>query len=114
MSYHGIEPADLVVVHDEADFEPGIVRLKNGGGLAGHKGLVSLAAHLGTPDFLRVRIGVGRPPGGPEKLARWVLERPGKADAELLLLGVQRGADAVECLFAKGLEAAMREFHAEP
>lgn len=114
MAYHGIDLARLVVVHDEADLEPGSVRLKQGGGLAGHKGLISLVAHLGGPDFARVRIGVGRPPGGPEKLAKWVLERPAKADAELVALGVQRGADAVEELLARGIEAAMRVFHAGP
>ncbi len=111
LAYHGVEPAELVVVHDEADFEPGVVRLKKGGGSAGHKGLISLVAHLGSPDFLRVRIGIGRPPGGPEKMADYVLERPGKADAELLALGVQRGADAVERLLRDGLEAALREVH---
>lgn len=114
MAYHGIEPAELVVVHDECDFEPGTVRLKSGGGSAGHKGLISLVQHLGTPEFARVRIGIGRPPGGPDRLAKYVLDRPGKADAELLALGVQRGADAVECWLAEGLEAAMRRFHAEP
>lgn len=111
LAYHGIGPERLVVIHDEADFEPGSVRLKQGGGTAGHKGLVSLVAHLGSPDFYRVRIGIGRPPGGPEKMAQYVLDRPGKADAELLALGVQRGADAVELLLRDGLEAAMREMH---
>lgn len=111
LAYHGIEPAALVVVHDEADFEPGVVRLKQGGGSAGHKGLISLCAHLGGPEFLRVRIGIGRPPGGPDKLVRYVLERPGKADGELLALGVQRGADAVELLLRDGLEGAMRQVH---
>jgi PTH1 family peptidyl-tRNA hydrolase len=111
LAYHGIDPASLVVVHDEADFEPGVVRLKRGGGTAGHKGLISLVAHLAGPDFVRVRIGIGRPPGGPEKLAKYVLERPGKADGELLQLGVQRGASAVEILLRDGLEAALREVH---
>ena len=111
MAYHGMEPQDLIVVHDEADFDPGLVRIKNGGGAAGHKGILSLVQHLGTPDFLRVRLGIGRPPGGPAKLEKYVLERPGKADAELMALGIQRGADAVEMLLRDGIEAAMREFH---
>lgn len=114
MAYHGIDVADVVVVHDEADFAPGVVRLKRGGGTAGHKGLVSLVAHLGSPEFDRVRIGIGRPPGGPEKMAKFVLERPGKQDAELLSLGVQRGADAIEMLLRTGLEAAMKAFHTDP
>lgn len=113
MAYHGIVPEDVVVVHDEADFPAGTVRLKQGGGTAGHKGLVSLVAHFGTPEFLRVRVGIGRPPGGPDKMAKYVLERPGKADGEVFRLGVLRAADAVETLLAKGLEAAMREFHVD-
>ncbi len=112
MAYHGIEVADVVVVHDEADFEPGLVRLKQGGGAAGHKGIQSLVQHFGTPEFPRVRIGIGRPPGGPARMEKWVLERPGKAEAELFALGVQLGADAVELLISQGLEAAMRRFHA--
>lgn len=111
MEFHGIEPASLIVVHDEADFTPGAVRLKWGGGTAGHKGLVSLVRHLGTPEFFRIRIGIGRPPGGPEKMTRWVLERPHGEEAELFALGIQLGADAVEKLLAEGIEAAMRTFH---
>ncbi len=114
MAYHGIEVPDLVVVHDEADFEPGVVRLKKGGGAAGHKGIQSLAQHLGTPEFLRVRIGIGRPPGGPARMEKWVLERPAKAETELYALGTQLGADAVESLLREGFEAAMRRFHAPP
>ena len=114
MAYHGVAPADLVVVHDEADFEPGVVRIKQGGGAAGHKGIQSLVQHLGTPEFPRVRIGIGRPPGGPSRMEKWVLERPAKAEAELFALGVQLGADTVETLLSQGLEAAMRRFHAPP
>ena len=111
--FFSIEPANLIVVHDELDLDFGAIRLKLGGGEGGHNGLRSISSALGTKDYLRVRVGIGRPPGGPDKMAKYVLERPGKADGEVFRLGVLRAADAVETLLAKGLEAAMREFHVD-
>lgn len=111
MSFHGIEPSNLVVVHDEADLAPGTIRLKWGGGNAGHKGLLSLTAHLGSPDFYRVRIGIGRPPGGGADLPDFVLDRPGPGEAALIQEGVEQAALAVETLVGEGLEAAMRIHH---
>ena len=73
-AFFKLAPADVLVVHDEGDFELGRLELKDGGGLAGHNGLRSIADHLGTQDFLRLRIGVGRPErGDPRPLADWVL-----------------------------------------
>jgi PTH1 family peptidyl-tRNA hydrolase len=97
-------------VHDDSDLEPGRLQARLGGGLAGHNGLRSLVQHLGTPDFLRLRIGVGRPGRGDRRqLADWVLSNFDPADdAEAL---VSRAADAVEALDAEGLEATQQRFN---
>ena len=101
------DPSDIVVVHDELDLPPGSVRLKSGGGLAGHNGLRSVQAHLHSPDFLRVRIGVGKPPSAAQG-ASHVLRRPPKAVREALAGAVETAADAVERLAADGIDAAMQ------
>jgi peptidyl-tRNA hydrolase, PTH1 family len=105
-----VEPDAVLVVHDEGDFDLGRLQARLGGGLAGHNGLRSIAAQLGTPDFMRLRIGVGRPDRGDRRsLADFVLSdfQP-HDDAETL---VARAADAVEALDAEGLEAAQRRFN---
>jgi PTH1 family peptidyl-tRNA hydrolase len=108
---HGIEaPTQIVVVHDELDLPPGTVRVKAGGGLAGHNGLRSLQAHLGTVDFLRVRIGVGKPPS-KEHGADHVLKKVPKAVRTELDVAVQEAADAVEVILADGVERAMERFN---
>jgi PTH1 family peptidyl-tRNA hydrolase len=106
------DPAAIVVVHDELDLPPGKVRLKSGGGLAGHNGLRSISSHLHSQDFLRVRIGVGKPPSA-EQGASHVLRRPPRAVRELLEIAVQRAADAVERIAADGLDAAMLWLHSQ-
>lgn len=111
MSFHGVPNERLVVVHDEADLEPGTVRLKWGGGNAGHKGLASLTAHLGGPEFFRVRVGIGRPTGGGAELVDFVLDRPGPQEAAGIREGVEKAALAVEILLGEGLEAARRAIH---
>src|SRR5919202_5896083 len=95
----------LLVVHDDVDLEPGRLQARAGGGLAGHNGLRSLAQHLGSQDFLRLRIGVGRPRrGDPRDVSDYVLSAfEPEEDAEAL---VARAADAVEALATEGLEAA--------
>jgi PTH1 family peptidyl-tRNA hydrolase len=105
--FYKLEPGEVLVVHDEGDFELGRLELKAGGGLSGHNGLRSIAQHLKTPDFLRLRIGVGRPErGDPRPLADYVLSNfEPHDDAEVL---VTRAADAVEQLDADGIEAAQR------
>jgi peptidyl-tRNA hydrolase, PTH1 family len=104
-------PAErLVVVHDELDLELGDVRAKRGGGLAGHNGLRSLADALGTQDFLRVRIGIGRPERGDQRpVADWVLQPPPPGtDVERL---VRDGAECTLAVVRDGVDAAMREWN---
>jgi PTH1 family peptidyl-tRNA hydrolase len=107
------EPTAIIVVHDELDLPPGTVRIKSGGGLAGHNGLRSIESHLHTSDFLRVRIGIGKPPSAAEG-ANHVLRRPPKAVKELLALAVQTAADAVEHIVADGIDDAMLWCHSLP
>lgn len=107
LAYHGVSTSDLVVLHDEADLEPGTVRIKDGGGVAGHNGLESLLAHLGGAGFVRVRIGIGRPVGRPEQMADWVLTRPTAAERPLIDAAVVVAADAVEAILREGLARAM-------
>jgi PTH1 family peptidyl-tRNA hydrolase len=105
-----LEPDAILVVHDESDLEAGRLQARMGGGLAGHNGLRSIVQHLGTQDFLRLRVGVGRPGRGDRRpLADYVLSdfEPGD-DVETL---VARAADAVEALDADGLEAAQRKIN---
>ena len=108
--FYKLEPDAILVVHDESDLEPGRLQARRGGGLAGHNGLRSVAQHLGTPDFLRLRIGVGRPGRGDRRdLADYVLaDFEPHEDAEAL---VRRAAEAVETLDAEGLESAQRRFN---
>jgi PTH1 family peptidyl-tRNA hydrolase len=103
--FYKLEPDEVLVIHDEGDFELGRLELKVGGGLGGHNGLRSVAQHLKTQDFLRLRIGVGRPERGDRRpLADYVLSNfEPHDDAEAL---VNRAADAVEQLDADGLERA--------
>jgi PTH1 family peptidyl-tRNA hydrolase len=106
-----VEPDAILVVHDEGDFDLGRLQARLGGGLGGHNGLRSIAQHLGTQDFMRLRIGVGRPErGDPRPLADYVLSNfDPHDDADAL---VARAADAVETLDADGLEAAQRKLNA--
>lgn len=104
------DPAQLIVVHDELDLPPGVVRVKVGGGLAGNNGLRSITQHLKTQDYTRVRIGIGKPPS-KERGADHVLSRLPKAERELLDVAVVCAADAVEVLLAEGADVAMRRFN---
>lgn len=104
---YGITEGDqLVIIHDELDLDVGRLKLKQGGGLAGHNGLRSVVQHLGTTDFVRLRIGVGRPPTS-QSGKEYVLRRPGKAEQVRLDLAVAEAADAVEHLVAHGVDATM-------
>jgi len=108
--FYKLEPDAVLVVHDEMDLEAGRLQARSGGGLAGHNGLRSVAAHLNTPDFLRLRVGVGRPGrGDPLKGADYVLSNfTPEEDADTL---VARAADAVESLDAQGLEHTQAQFN---
>jgi PTH1 family peptidyl-tRNA hydrolase len=108
-AFFGFDSKDIIVVHDELDLEPGTVRVKNGGGTAGHKGLASIKELLGDADFTRVRMGIGRPARG--SVTDYVLEdfsadeRAGLGDI------LERGADAVQHIAALGVASAMNEFN---
>jgi PTH1 family peptidyl-tRNA hydrolase len=101
---------DLLVVHDEVDLELGRLQVRMGGGLAGHNGLRSVAQQLGTPDFARLRVGIGRPErGDPRPVSDWVLS-PFSDDVDVDGL-VARAADAVEAIAREGLEESQRRFN---
>jgi peptidyl-tRNA hydrolase, PTH1 family len=104
----------LVIVQDELDLPPAVLRVKVGGGLAGHNGLRSIVAHLKSQDFLRVRIGVGKPPGGPTRGADHVLRRFSKAEREQMDVTVEEAADAVECIVTDGVDVAMNRYNTRP
>jgi PTH1 family peptidyl-tRNA hydrolase len=101
----------LVVVHDELDLPVGKLQVKAGGGLAGHNGLRSIKAHLHSDAFTRVRIGIGKPPGGKDRGADHVLRPPGKRERNELDVTIEQAADAVECILADGVLAAQNRFN---
>ena len=105
-----LPPEGVLVVHDEVDLDVGRLQARLGGGLAGHNGLRSVAQHLGTPEFMRLRIGVGRPErGDPRPVADWVLTPfPPEVDVEAI---VARATDAVETIVRDGLEEAQQRFN---
>jgi peptidyl-tRNA hydrolase, PTH1 family len=108
--FYKVEPEQLLVVHDDVDLDAGRLQARNGGGLAGHNGLRSLAQHLGSQDFLRLRIGVGRPGRGDQRsVSDWVLS-PFAAEEDSDAL-IARSADAVETLASEGLDAAQARFN---
>jgi peptidyl-tRNA hydrolase, PTH1 family len=104
----------LVVVHDELDLPVGVVRVKIGGGLAGHNGLRSIKAHLHADTFTRVRIGIGKPPGGKERGADHVLKAPGKRERTELAVSVEIAADAVELILSDGVDVAQNRVNGTP
>ncbi|MBA3718063.1 MAG: aminoacyl-tRNA hydrolase [Actinobacteria bacterium] len=110
LRFFKLSPGDLVVAHDDVDLEPGRLQARLGGGLAGHNGLRSIAQALGTQDFLRLRIGVGRPGRGDRRpVADYVLSPfEDEVDAEAL---ISRAVDAVEVIVRDGLEAAQTRFN---
>jgi PTH1 family peptidyl-tRNA hydrolase len=110
LRFYKLPPERLVVVHDELDLELGDVRAKQGGGLAGHNGLRSLAEAIGTQDFLRVRIGIGRPERGDRRpVADWVLQPfPPGTDVDRL---VRDGADCALSVLRDGVDVAMRTWN---
>jgi peptidyl-tRNA hydrolase, PTH1 family len=105
-----VGPEAILIVHDDVDFEPGRIQARQGGGLAGHNGLRSIVQALGTQEFLRLRIGVGRPErGDPRRVSDYVLSNfDDLTDVDEL---VGRAADAVDTIAADGLEAAQQRFN---
>jgi PTH1 family peptidyl-tRNA hydrolase len=111
LSFFSVPAERLVVVHDELDLDPGVVRLKRGGGEGGHNGLRSVSSALGTRDYLRVRVGIGRPPGRMDA-ADYVLRDFSPVERKELPFVVGDAADAVEDLVTLGLLDAQQRVHA--
>jgi len=109
MRYYKAEVSELVVVHDELDFDPGVVRVKLGGGHGGHNGLRSIAAHVGQ-DFARIRVGIGKPPARMQG-ADFVLSSFDKGERSLVDEAVASAAKAVRMFVEEGVQAAMTEFN---
>jgi peptidyl-tRNA hydrolase, PTH1 family len=109
--FYSVPPADLIVIHDELDIDFGKIRLKLGGGDGGHNGVRSVASALGTKDFHRVRIGIGRPPGRKDPAA-FVLENFSAAERPEVPVICEQAADATELLIKLGLETAQNQVHA--
>jgi peptidyl-tRNA hydrolase, PTH1 family len=110
LSFFSVDPEQLVVVHDELDIPLGDVRIKRGGGEGGHNGLRSISSALGTRDYLRVRVGIGRPPGRMDP-ADFVLRDFSTAERKELPFLLAVAADAVEMVVTSGLVAAQQKFH---
>jgi PTH1 family peptidyl-tRNA hydrolase len=110
MRYYDVPVDRLIVVHDELDIGAGLVRLKRAGGEGGHNGLRSISQSIGSKDYLRVRVGIGRPPGRQDP-AEFVLRDFGKAERENLPFLIDDAADAVEALIEVGLLDAQQRFH---
>ena len=108
--FYRIPPKNIIVAHDEIEIAPGTVRLKRGGGHAGHNGLRSIDQQLGSKDYVRVRLGVGRPPEQGD-VSNWVRSRFSKADQGVVDNLMWRGADAVEQLIRHDLVTAQNEIH---
>jgi PTH1 family peptidyl-tRNA hydrolase len=110
LDYHSIPLEDLVVIHDELDIPFASIRLKRGGGEGGHNGLRSITRSTGSKEYLRVRVGIGRPPGRQDP-ADFVLRDFGATERKELDLVLAEAADAAELLLERGLEAAQNEVH---
>ena len=109
--FYKIEPKDIVVIHDELDLDFGVTRIKVGGGHAGHNGLRSIIQELGTPEFIRIRCGVGRPPGSKGFVADYVLGDFPKAQQTEAEIMVKEAADAAEAIVKVGALMAMNKFN---
>ena len=111
--FYKIAPAEILVVHDELDLPPGQMKLKQGGGAAGHNGLKDILAQLGSPDFWRLRIGIGHP-GDRAEVANWVLQKPGLEDRLAIDKIISDGLDALPLLLDGAMDKAMMKIHAKP
>ena len=108
---NGVEDVGCgIVVHDELDLEPGRVKVKKGGSAAGYNGLKSIRQHVGVDDFVRIRIGIGKPPD-PQNGRNWVLRRPSPEDRSRLDAAVEIGVNAIELILTDGVERAMNDIN---
>ena len=108
-----IEPSQILVVHDELDLPPGQMKIKQGGGAAGHNGLKDIHAQLGTADFWRLRIGIGHP-GDRSEVANWVLRKPAPEQREAILKCIAQSIEALPLLLDGPMDRAMMKIHAKP
>jgi PTH1 family peptidyl-tRNA hydrolase len=108
--FYKLKPDDILVVHDELDFDAGVIRLKKGGGHGGHNGLRDIIACLGTPEFYRMRIGIGHP-GNRNQVTGYVLGQPNKADKDKIVQAVDDGLRVVDDILEGDFEKAMRYLH---
>jgi peptidyl-tRNA hydrolase, PTH1 family len=108
-----LSPADLLVVYDDLDLPVGVVRLRPNGSAGGHHGMESIIAHLGSREFPRLRIGIGRPGDSrsPDEIAEYVLRNATASERSALAEGYAHAADAIEYVLAEGLAAAMNRFN---
>ena len=110
--YYRLDPRALLVAHDDLDLSPGTVRLKRGGGHGGHNGLRSIDQHLGSRDYLRLRIGIGHP-GHRDRVVPWVLGRPAAAEREAIEAAIDRAVAVFPLLVEGELERAMHSLHTD-
>ena len=108
-----IAPAEILVVHDELDLPPGQIKLKQGGGAAGHNGLKDILAQLGSPDFWRLRIGIGHP-GDRAEVANWVLRRPPLEDRLAIDQCITESVLALPLMLDGAMDRALAKIHAKP
>lgn len=107
---YSLDGVELVVIHDDLDLPPGTIRLRLGGGSAGHRGVQSIIDTLGSADFIRLRIGIGKPPSGMDG-ADYVLEKVAPGEQPLIDAAVEQAVQAVALLLHSGLEAAMNRYN---
>jgi len=107
-----IKPEEVLVVHDELDFPPGTVRLKQGGGIAGHNGLKDISQRLATHEYWRLRLGVGKPPAGTEG-ADYVLQKPSAEDRAAIDAAIQKSLEVLPQILTGDVQAAMNKLHTE-
>jgi len=105
-----ISASEILVAHDELDFAPGVAKMKQGGGVAGHNGLKDIAARIGSPDFWRLRIGIGHP-GDRNAVADYVLGKPSPADREAIDACIEKALDVLPLCVAGDLQGAMLKLH---
>jgi len=110
-AFFQVSPPEIVVVHDEIDLPLGRLQVKVGGGHGGHNGLRSIVQELATPEFVRVRVGVGRPQGKGPEVSDFVLQDFAKAERTEAEIVVKEAADAVEAILRKGAKAAQNQFN---
>ena len=111
LSFTDAPPSSLIVIHDDLDLPLGRLRLRQGGGPGGHRGVASVIDHLGVPDFIRLRIGIGRPPDGvPADM--YVLQEFSAGERQQLRDVIDRGGEALEMLISEGLEKTMSRYNA--